>query len=158
MIIFAACLLIQLPMPRIFSVLLLTILLGLPCRGHAQVEPVSNGNLTTVSWNRDTLQFGIIEEGTILLDSFVVTNTGTLPYQITNARASCDCTVLRYPKTPVKPGQSASIRIEFDSQGKAGLTQPGIIIYDNSTPNLRSILYLNGRVVPRKKPKNSMGH
>lgn len=141
-------------MSRILYFLLLTVVLGTPLQANAQIDPAARGNLTTVSWNRDTLQFGIIEEGMILLDSFLVTNTGTLPYQITNARASCDCTVLRYPKTPVKPGQTASIRIEFDSQGKAGLTQPGIIIYDNSTPNLRSILYLNGRVVPRKRPRN----
>ncbi|HPI07701.1 MAG TPA: DUF1573 domain-containing protein [Saprospiraceae bacterium] len=141
-------------MSRILCCLLLTAaIFGTPRKSHAQTVSPSTDNLTTVSWNRDTLQFGIIEEGAILLDSFLVTNTGTLPYQITHARASCDCTVLRYPKTPIKPGQTASIRIEFDSQGKAGLTQPGIIIYDNSTPNLRSILYLNGRVMPRKIPK-----
>ncbi len=125
---------------------------------QSQVNLSETQNYTTVHWNRDTLEFGIIEEGAILLDSFVVTNTGAVPYEIRNVRSSCDCTVLRYPKTPVQPGKSASIRIEFDSHGKAGWTQPGIVVYDNSTPNLRSILYLNGRVVPRKKPKNPLGN
>lgn len=114
--------------------------------------------LTTVTWNRDTLDFGVIEEGAILLDSFSVTNTGTVAYLIRGVRTSCDCTVLRYPKTPIQPGKSASIRVEFDSQGKAGLAQPGIILYDNSTPNSRSILYFKGRIIPRKKPKNAMGN
>ena len=141
-------------MSRIVCLFLIAIALGLPCLGLAQADNALPTNLTTVSWKPDTLQFGIIEEGTILLDSFVLTNTGLLPYEIRGAKASCDCTVLRYPKTPIKPGQSASIRIEFDSQGKAGLTQPGIIIYDNSSPNLRRILYLNGRVMPRRKPRN----
>lgn len=118
----------------------------------------SGQEYATVSWNRDTLEYGVIEEGTILIDSFMVTNTGKVPYLISNVRSSCDCTVLRYPKTPVQPGKSASVRIEFDSHGKAGLTQPGIVVYDNSTPNLRSILYLNGKVVPRKKPKNLFGN
>ena len=139
---------------RIVCFFLIVAALFAPGKNLAQTDNYLPVNLTTVSWKPDTLQFGIIEEGTILLDSFVLTNTGVLPYEIRGAKASCDCTVLRYPKKPIPPGQSASIRIEFDSQGKAGLTQPGIIIYDNSSPNLRSILYLNGRVMPRRKPRN----
>ncbi|MCA0236450.1 MAG: DUF1573 domain-containing protein [Bacteroidetes bacterium] len=139
---------------RIVCFFLIVTALFAPGKNLAQTDNYLPVNLTTVSWKPDTLQFGIIEEGTILLDSFVLTNTGVLPYEIRGAKASCDCTVLRYPKKPIPPGQSASIRIEFDSQGKAGLTQPGIIIYDNSSPNLRSILYLNGRVMPRRKPRN----
>lgn len=136
------------------------LLLMLMCSAHlawSQVDASSPAEYTTVRWNHDTLSFGLIEEGTILLDSFVVTNTGKVPYQIRDVRTSCDCTVLRFPKTAIQPGQTATVRVEFDSQGKAGKAQPGIIVYDN-TPNLRSILYLNGRVVPRKKPKNSMGN
>lgn len=139
---------------RIVCFFLIVTALFAPGKNLAQTDNSLPVNLTTVSWKPDTLQFGIIEEGTILLDSFVLTNTGVLPYEIRGAKASCDCTVLRYPKKTIPPGQSASIRIEFDSQGKAGLTQPGIIIYDNSSPNLRSILYLNGRVMPRRKPRN----
>lgn len=141
-----------------YRLLLLIINISIITPAWSQVSSSEVQDYTTVTWNRDTLEFGVIEEGAILLDSFVVTNTGALPYQIRSVRSSCDCTVLRYPKTPVQPGKTASIRIEFDSHGKAGMTQPGIVVYDNSTPNLRSILYLNGRVVPRKKPKNLMGN
>jgi hypothetical protein len=111
---------------------------------------------TTVSWDRDTLQFGIVEEGHILLDSFQVTNTGTAPYLIRDVKTSCDCTVLRVPAFPVMPGETATIRVEFDSRNKAGNARPGIILYDNSRPNARNILYLNGQVVPRKKMRNPL--
>lgn len=141
-------------MYRLFLLLFITLAVISPARSQVGLSEVND--YTTVRWNRDTLDFQVIEEGTILLDSFVVTNTGTVPYQIYSVRSSCDCTVLRYPKTPVQPGKSASIRIEFDSQGKAGNTQPGIVVYDNSSPNLRSILYLNGHVKPRRKSKNSL--
>ena len=109
---------------------------------------------TTVAWNRDTIHFGQVEEGTILLDSFHVTNTGVYPYIVKDIKASCDCTILQFPKFPVMPGQTATVRIEFDSQGKAGRTTPGIVVYDNSTPNARNILYLDGAVTPRVKKKN----
>lgn len=108
---------------------------------------------TQVRWDQDTIFYGNIEEGTLLLDSFVVTNTGDRPYQIRDVRASCDCTIVKYPSNPILPGRSAAVRIEFDSTRKAGRAQPGIIVYDNSIPNRRSILYLDGEVVPRKQVK-----
>lgn len=108
---------------------------------------------TKVRWAHDTLFFGKIEEGTLLLDSFVVTNIGDKPYLIRDVRASCDCTIIKYPQKPLLPGQSAALRLEFDSTRKAGPTQPGIIVYDNSSPNARSILYLDGEVTPRKQVK-----
>jgi hypothetical protein len=112
---------------------------------------------TTVNWEPDTLFFDNINEGDILLDSFKVTNTGEHPYSIRSVKANCDCTVLRFPKEPLLPGQTAIIRIEFDSAGKAGVAHPGIIVYDNSRPNARNILYLSGYIIPRQKPKNPLG-
>ncbi len=109
---------------------------------------------TTVRWNRDTVHFGKVEEGRIVLDSFKVTNTGREPYIIREVKTSCDCTVLRYPNFPVMPGETATLRIEFDSRGKIGRAIPGIIVYDNSSPNARNLLYLKGEVSPRKKPKD----
>lgn len=118
---------------------------------YAGVLQKDAGNLsrTTVVWSRDTLRFGFVEEGTILLDSFVVTNTGQSPYVITDIRTSCDCTVLKKPEFPLMPGESLTLRVEFNSMGKRGQSQPGIIVYDNSSPNLRNILYLDGEVVAR---------
>lgn len=110
---------------------------------------------TTVEWNRDTIRYGQIEDGTIVLDSFRVTNNGVYPYIIKEVKASCDCTVLQYPKYPLMPGESATVRVEFDSQGKLGRTTPGIVIYDNSSPNARNIFYLDGFIVARQK-KNKL--
>ncbi|MCY7330047.1 MAG: DUF1573 domain-containing protein [Saprospiraceae bacterium] len=109
---------------------------------------------TTVSWNRDTIRYGQVEDGAIVLDSFRVTNTGIYPYIIKDVRTSCDCTILQFPRYPVMPGESATIRLEFDSQGKLGRTTPGMVIYDNSSPNARTIVYLDGAVLPREKKKN----
>lgn len=109
-------------------------------------------NRTTVRWYSDTLHFGAVEEGTILLDSFTVVNTGRNPYLISSTKASCDCTVLKVPSKPILPGEIASVRVEFNSRGKSGKTLAGLVVYDNSSPNLRNILYLEGTVVPRKPP------
>jgi hypothetical protein len=103
---------------------------------------------TSVRWNRDTLHFGTLPAGKVLIDSFVVTNTGSKPYVITQHQSACDCTVWRIPSQPILPGESAAIRIEFDSRNKAGRITTGIVLQDNSSPNIRSILYLSGEVLP----------
>lgn len=119
-------------------------------------QPANQAGTTTVRWNRDTSYFEVLEEGRIWIDSFRVTNTGHEPYIIKEVKTSCDCTVLRYPTFPVMPGETATLRIEFDSRGKYGHAMPGIIVYDNSSPNARNLLYLKGEVIPRKKPKDPL--
>ncbi|MFN0174022.1 MAG: DUF1573 domain-containing protein [Saprospiraceae bacterium] len=113
---------------------------------------------TTVRWAQDTIHLGKVIEGEIITDSFLVTNTGANPYIIKDVKTTCDCTVLRRPTFPLMPGETASVRIEFDSRGKIGRTTPGVVVYDNTRPNGRHIVYLNAEVVPRVKPKNSLGN
>lgn len=111
--------------------------------------------VTTVVWDRDTIYFGNISEGTPVIDSFMLTNTGYEPYQIYSTKTTCDCTVLKAPAHPVMPGESAIFRVEFNSYGKRGAAIPAIIVYDNSSPNNRSILYLKGDIGPRKRPRKN---
>jgi hypothetical protein len=120
------------------------------------VQPETGNNRpirTTVKWSRDTIHFGTIEEGIVYLDSITVTNNGTKPYRITGHQAACDCTVLQAPTQPLLPGEKATLRIEFNSIGKAGKVSTGIVIQDNSSPNARSILFLNGIVKSKKAKK-----
>jgi hypothetical protein len=108
---------------------------------------------TEVRWSRDTIHYKKIEEGAILLDSFIVTNTGKHPYIIQSSKTSCDCAILHAPRFPVMPGESAVVRVEFNSANKIGKARAGIVLFDNSEPNQRSILYLDGEIVPRKQKK-----
>jgi hypothetical protein len=56
------------------------------------------------------------------------------------------------------PGETAAIRVDFDTRGKIGLSTPGVVIYDNTRPNGRQIVYLQADIVPRVKPKNTNGN
>jgi Protein of unknown function (DUF1573) len=122
------------------------------------IQPKADGRpqRTTVSWDRDTFFFGALDEGLTLYDSFRVTNTGTQPYLITTHQTACDCAVLSVPEQPLLPGESAVVRFELNTLGKAGQVHTGIVIHDNSSPNARTILYLSGEVrsrqVRKKKP------
>lgn len=49
--------------------------------------------------------------------SFRFTNTGTAPLIISQAFASCGCTVPDYPKDPIQPGERGSIDITYNGSG-----------------------------------------
>jgi Protein of unknown function (DUF1573) len=119
------------------------------------IQPQTDGRpqRTSVSWDRDTFFFGALDEGLTLFDSFRVTNTGTQPYLITSHQTACDCTILAVPDQPLLPGESAVVRFELNTLGKAGPVRTGIVLQDNSSPNARTILYLNGEVRPRQVRK-----
>lgn len=108
---------------------------------------------TQVRWSRDTIQFGAVREGIVVLDSVTVTNTGSRPYQITGVKTACDCTVLHWPQIPVMPGETAVLRIEFNSVGKKGKVRTGIVVEDNSSPNTRSIIHFRGTVTGDENAK-----
>ena len=62
--------------------------------------------------------FGMVREGEVVHMEYPFTNTGTEPVIITEVKVSCGCTVVDFPKTPVKPGEKSVIKINFDTNGK----------------------------------------
>jgi hypothetical protein len=48
------------------------------------------------------------------------TNTGKSPLIIKKAVGSCGCTVPEWPKDPIAPGASDSLKISYNAQGKHG--------------------------------------
>lgn len=69
----------------------------------------------------DTLRhnFGqFSKEDPIVNCSFGFTNTGTAPLIIHQAFASCGCTVPKFTKEPIKPGEKGKIEITYDGTGK----------------------------------------
>lgn len=49
---------------------------------------------------------------------FKFKNVGSENLSITNAIASCGCTVPEYPTKPILPGQSGEIKVTYNGQGK----------------------------------------
>ena len=76
---------------------------------------VSKDGTPVASFNKGEHDFGTIKKGTKNDTEFIVTNTGNADLVIINASASCGCTVPDYPKTPIKPGESAPIKVSFNA-------------------------------------------
>ena len=69
---------------------------------------------------------------------------------ITNARGSCGCTVPQWPRTPIAPGASSEITVEFNSERKSGKRNQQVTITANTEPH-STVIRLVGEVTPKSK-------
>jgi hypothetical protein len=79
--------------------------------------------------------------------TFRLTNTGNSPLVITDAQTTCGCTVPTWPKDkPIQPGESAEIKVEFNTAGKGGGRQMKDVTLLTNTAVGREILKIKGIV------------
>lgn len=89
--------------------------------------------------------FGEIMQGDKVEYVFKFTNTGNAPLIISNARASCGCTVPEWPKEPIPAGDTGEIDVVFNSAGKSGRQTKSIRISTN-IGDQPEVVYLKGNV------------
>ncbi len=90
--------------------------------------------------------FGDIKEGDLAEHVFTFKNTGDAPIVIDNVRASCGCTTPEWPKEPIMPGESSSIKAVFNSKGRPGNVYKTITITSNANETTK-VLKLRGQVI-----------
>ncbi|MBU2995810.1 DUF1573 domain-containing protein [Cellulophaga baltica] len=92
-----------------------------------------------------TYNFGTIKEGDIVEHTFNFTNTGNSPLIISDAKASCGCTVPSFSMEEIASGATGSISVKFDSSHKSGSQNKTVTITAN-TENGVEKLYIKGYV------------
>ena len=105
----------------------------------------ANGDAPVMKFDKETHDFGKIMVGDLVTYDFKFTNTGKSPLIIKDAVASCGCTKPEWPKTPIKPGESAAVKVTFNSKGKMGLQDKQITITANTNP-AQNLVHLIGEV------------
>jgi hypothetical protein len=103
------------------------------------------GDAPIMKFEKETHDFGKIMAGDKVTYEFKFTNTGKSPLIISNAVASCGCTIPSWPKTPIKPGESAGIKVVFNSATKMGLQDKQITVTANTNP-AQNVVHLIGEV------------
>lgn len=110
------------------------------------IPPPPAGPTTTLVFDATEFDFGQAVTGEKVWHTFTLTNTGTQPLIISNAKGSCGCTVPQWPKEAIGPGETAEIFVVFDTKNKRGRQTKQITITANTNPP-QSILYVKGEVV-----------
>jgi hypothetical protein len=113
-------------------------------------ENKSDIKLPEFRFKTESYDFGMITEGEKVSYSFSFVNTGNEDLIITDAKASCGCTVPEFSKEPVPPGKSGVINVVFDSSGKDGYQRKEIFIKANTIPSSKKLI-ITGTVIKKKK-------
>lgn len=100
------------------KITLLTVMLGLAVLADAQS---TKGPVLTFEETDHNFGFFDVKHANQSC-YFRFTNTGDENLVITNAFASCNCTVPEYPKYEIAPGQTDSIKVCYDGTNK----RPGV--------------------------------
>ncbi|MCX6200365.1 MAG: DUF1573 domain-containing protein [Bacteroidetes bacterium] len=141
-------------MKKIFAIALslVFVLAVFSCRKKGELPPTAKLEAellkdTTEITFIDSTSFGFdtINEGDKIHHDFRLKNTGTKNLLIANAFGSCGCTVPEYPKDPVKPGDTATIKVTFNSTGKHDEQHKTVTLVCN-TVKRNEMLYLEGFV------------
>ena len=104
---------------------------------------------TSVQMIDSVYDFGKVVDGEKVTFSYRFRNTGKRPLVIFSAMASCGCTVPEKPEEPIQPGETGSIKIVFNSQGRVGPTHKQVTVVSNAHPGFPD-LQLTGEVIAKK--------
>lgn len=98
-----------------------------------------------VEFEKEVHDYGTIENGANGECSFVFKNTGNAPLIISEAKGSCGCTVPSWPKEPIAPGASATIKVKYDTK-RAGAINKSVTITSNAVNEPTKVIRIKGNV------------
>lgn len=107
------------------------------------------GDLSTLpimTFDHDVHDFGKLINGEVVSFVFKFKNTGGSDLVISSASSSCGCTVPKFSRDPIKPGESGQITVTFDSDGRAGFQSKSVTIVSNTQPR-EKVIYIKAKVV-----------
>jgi len=116
--------------------LLTLLLLGAGCTNQKSTEV--SGTVEDIAGLRPDIRFGKTEhnfgkimQGEKVGYNFIFTNEGDASLVILDASASCGCTVPKYSKEPISPGEKGSVEVVFDSSGRMGQQSKTVTLKTN---------------------------
>ncbi len=116
----------------------------LPVAGHITKADTGHAVIHFDVYQHD---FGKMIEGDEVSCTFHFTNAGTGNLLINSASASCGCTIPKYSKKPVKPGDGGDMEVVFNSLGKTGVQHKTIAVRANTKPPV-TLLTITAEVTP----------
>jgi hypothetical protein len=94
-----------------------------------------------LKWEKETHEFGTIEQGKPVSYEFTFTNTTNKDVTLTNVKASCGCTATNYTKTAVKPGEKGTVTATYNAAAGGAFHKTVTVMTseENSAPKIITI-------------------
>lgn len=100
-----------------------------------------------IQFNKETHDYGTIKYNADPNCTFEFKNTGNQPLLITEARGSCGCTVPEWPKEPIAPGATGTLKVTYDTK-RVGSFQKSVTITSNAVDSPIKVVNIKGEVLP----------
>ncbi|MGE4586068.1 MAG: DUF1573 domain-containing protein [Mangrovibacterium sp.] len=113
------------------------------------LSPEELATAPVASFNTLNHDFGAMREGDREEFSFVLHNEGKRDLIIREVKASCGCTVVTPARKLVPAGESAALKVVFDTSGKFGRQNKAITVITNDPHKPTSILRVAATVRTR---------
>jgi len=108
-----------------------------------------------IQFNKEVHDYGIIEFSADPYCTFEFKNTGNEALLITEARGSCGCTVPDWPKEPIAPGATGTIKVTYDTK-RVGSFQKSVTITSNAVNEPTKVINIKGEVLPQEEVNPNM--
>ena len=99
-----------------------------------------------IELDTDIYDFGEITQGESVSTEFILKNIGEAALLIRSAKGSCGCTVPEWPREVVAVGESADIKVTFNSAGKKGKQNKTVTLVTNAIPSTK-VLKITGNIL-----------
>ncbi|MDR2410481.1 MAG: DUF1573 domain-containing protein [Bacteroidales bacterium] len=136
---------------------------GLGVMAQATTTPdttVKKEKSAEITFDNLVHDYGTILEGDPGECEFVFKNTGKEPLVLSNVYSSCGCTIPSWPKDPIMPGKSSSIKVKYNTS-RVGSINKTITVESNAGESKRVELRIIGNVkkkeesaLPEKQPSS----
>ena len=117
--------------------------------GLLSVGIFAQNKVAKIEFKTDTIDYGTIEKGADGLRTFEFVNTGDAPLIISDVKSSCGCTVPKWTKEPIMPGQGGEIQVKYDTNRVSPIRKTITVISNAETPTVS--LKIKGTVVDNSK-------
>ena len=119
--------------------------------GLLSMAPTKNTNefaYAAIAFESEIIDYGTVFQNENGEKIFKFKNTGDAPLIISKVKTSCGCTVPKYSKEAIAPGESGELTIQYDTKRLGNFTKT-ITVMSNAK-NGNKILKIKGNIVARK--------
>lgn len=112
--------------------------------------PLTPGELAEapkLTFDKTIYDFGNIKKGDKVTVNFTLTNAGKNDLNIRKVKPNCGCTVSKLERDTLKPGESSTLEVTFNSAGRRGIQQKSINIFCNDPTAPTRRLIIKGKIL-----------
>ncbi|PYF68394.1 DUF1573 domain-containing protein [Pedobacter nutrimenti] len=121
-------------------IILFSFILGVAVSTNAQTTPAE------FKFDKESYDFGKIPLGKPVSVEFKFTNIGDTPLILSKVETTCGCTVPEYTHTPVKKGETGTIKVTYNPAGSPLPFSKSITLNSNAKTSIK-VLYIKGETV-----------